>query len=203
MPDPRIERLAAQVLEAISDPSVCGKGANALRNMIRQELRRAATNANDQTNAAVEYASGQIAGEVENICRALPADVRAVGVVVAAAGAVYGVSRMPEEEIRAAIAGVRAKVIDSRLTIAGEVVELSVSTTLAPLFGEQPSVNAEARWQQQLFGQTGTARLFANDVGGNAVAGGSWSAPLQGGSMELGANTGGGGTVYFRLKLSF
>jgi len=203
MTDPRIERLAAQVLEAISDPRVCGQGANALRNMIRQELRRAAPNANEQTNTAIEHASGQIAGGVEDLCRGLPPDVRAVGVVVAAAGAIYGVSRMPEEEIRQAIAGVRAKVIDSRLTIAGEVVELSVSTTLAPLFGERPSVNAEARWQQQLFGQPGSARLFATDLGGNAVAGGSWTAPLQGGSMELGANTGGGGTVYFRLKLSW
>jgi hypothetical protein len=188
MTDPRIERLAAQVLEAISDPRVCGQGANALRNMIRQELRRAAPNANEQTNTAIEHASGQIAGGVEDLCRGLPPDVRAVGVVVAAAGAIYGVSRMPEEEILQAIAGVRAKVIDSRLT---------------PLFGERPSVNAEARWQQQLFGQPGSARLFATDLGGNAVAGGSWTAPLQGGSMELGANTGGGGTVYFRLKLSW
>jgi hypothetical protein len=71
------------------------------------------------------------------------------------------------------------------------------------LFGEQPSVNAEARWQQRIFGQTGTARLYANDLGGNATAGGSWSTPLRGGSAEFGANTSNGGTVYFRLQLSW
>ena len=203
MTDPRIERLAAQVLEAISDPRVCGQGANALRNTIKQELRRAAPSADAQTSAAIDYASGQIAGRVEDICRGLPPNVRAVGVVVAAAGAVYGVSRMPEEEIRRAIAGIRANVLRSNLTIAGQAVELRVSTTLAPLMGERPSVNAEARWQQELFGQTGTARLFANDMGGNPVAGGSWSAPLQSGNMEFGANTRDGGTVYFRLQLTW
>ena len=91
MPDSRIERLAAQVLEAISDPRVCGQGANALRSTIQRELRRAAPNADAQANAAINHARGQIAGRVEDICRGLPPNVRAVGVIVAAAGAVYGV----------------------------------------------------------------------------------------------------------------
>lgn len=203
MPDPKIEQLAAKVLEAISDPRVCGRGADALRRMVRDQLKSAATSSSPETDAAIDHAAGQVAGGVEEICRGLPPDVRAMGVVVAAAGAVYGVAQMPEAEIRAMVAGVRAKVIDTKLMIAGEPVQLSVSSTLAPLFGEPPSVNAEARWQQRIFGQTGTARLYANDLGGNAAAGGSWSTPLQGGSAEFGANTSGGGTVYFRLKLSW
>ena len=173
MADPRIERLAAQVLEAISDPKVCGQGANALRNTIKRELKKAAPGANAQTNEAINYASGQIAGRVEDICRGLPPNVRAVGVVVAAAGAVYGVTQMPEEEIRRAIANMRATVVNSRINIAGQPVDLKVSTTLAPLLGERPSVNAEARWRQQLFGQPGTARVFANDMGRPAEYAGS------------------------------
>jgi hypothetical protein len=203
MPDPKIEQLAAKVLEAISDPRVCGQGASALRRLVRDQLRSAAASSSGQTEAAIDYAAGQVAGHVEEICRGLPPDVRAVGVVVAAAGAVYGVSQMPEAEIRAMIAGIRAKVIDTRLMIAGEPVQLSVSSTLAPLFGERPSVSAEARWQQRIFGQQGTARLYANDLGGNPTAGGSWSTPLNGGSAEFGANTSNGGTVYFRLQLSW
>lgn len=203
MPDPKIEQLAAKVLEAISDPRVCGQGANALRGLIRDQMKAAAASSSGQTDVAIEQAAGQVAGRVEEICHGLPPDVRAVGVVVAAAGAVYGVSQMPEAEIRAMIARVRTKVIDTKLMIAGEPVQLSVSSTLAPLFGEPPSVNAEARWQQRIFGQSGTARLYANDLGGNATAGGSWSTPLQGGSAEFGANTSGGGTVYFRLQFSW
>lgn len=203
MADPRIERLAAQVLEAISDPRVCGRGADALRNTIKRELRSALTEQSPQANRAINHASQQIAGQVEDICRGLPPGVRAAGVVVAAAGAVYGVSQMPEEEIRGAIARIRADVIDRRITIAGQAVNLSVSTDLAPLFGERATVNAEARWQQQLFGTTGTARLYADDVGGNGVFGGSYSAPLDGGSMQFGANSRDGGTVYFRLQLEF
>lgn len=199
MPDPKIERLAAQVLEAISDPKVCGQGADALRGMIKRELRKLAPNGDAQTNRAIDHGSRQIAGRVEDICRGLPANVRAAGVVVAAAGAVYGVSQMPEEEIRAAIAKMRADVVDRELTIAGQRVNLSVSTNLAPLFGERPDVRAEARWQQQIFGQQGSARVYAN----GGTYGGSWSAPLDNGRMEFGANSRDGGTVYFKLKLAW
>lgn len=129
--------------------------------------------------------------------------MRAAGVVVIAAGAVYGVSQMPEAEIREAIARVRADVIDRKITIAGQPVNLSLSTDLAPLFGERATVNAEVRWQQQLFGTTGTARLYADDVGGGGVFGGEYSAPLDGGNMQFGANSREGGTVYFRLQLEF
>ena len=203
MADSRIERLAAQVLEAISDPSICGRGADALRNQIKRELGKALSQHTPEANPTIEYASQRIAGQVESICRGLPPNVRAAGVVVAAAGAVYGVSQMPEEEIRAMISRIRADVIDRRITIAGQSVDLSVSTDLAPLFGERATVNAEARWRQQLFGTTGTARLFADDIGGKGVFGGSYSAPLDGGSMEFGANSRAGGTVYFRLQFEF
>ena len=203
MPDPKIERLAAQVLEAISDPKVCGKGADALRGLIKRELRKLAPNDNVQTNRAIDHGSRQIAGHVEDICRGLPPNVRAAGVVVAAAGAVYGVSQMPEEEIRAAIAKMRADVIDRDLTIAGQRVNLSVSTNLAPLFGERADVQAEARWQQEIFAQRGNARLYANGIGNGGTYGGSWSAPLDNGRMEFGANSRDGGTVYFKLQLSW
>lgn len=204
MPDPKIERLAAQLLEAISDPKLCGHGADALRGMIKRELRKHAPNDNAQTQQVIDHGARQVAGQVENICRGLPANVRAAGVVVAAAGAVYGVSQMPEEEIRAAIAKMRADVIDRDLTIAGQRVNLSISTDLAPLFGERADVRAEARWRQQIFGQTGDARLYARDIGnGGGNYGASWSAPLDNGHMEFGANSQNGGTVYFRMQLRF
>lgn len=203
MTDPKIEKLAAQVLEAISDPRVCGYGAKALRNLIKDELRRSSPADYDRASVALDQAAGAVADRVEDVCRGLPPELRAVGVVVAAAGAVYGVSQMPEAEIRKAIADMRVKVVDTKLRIAGEEVQLSMSSTLAPLFGEPPSANVEARWQQRIFGQVGTARVFAEGVGGNASAGGSWSTPMPGGNAEFGANTGNGGTVYFRLRMQW
>ncbi len=203
MADPRIEELAGKVLEAISDPKVCGYGADALRNAIKRELRNAASNRNPRTNEAIDHASRRIAGRVEDVCRGLPPGVRAIGTVVAAAGAIYGVSQMPEEEIRAAIAKIEVDVIDTRLMIAGQRVDMSVSTTLAPLFGDDPSVDAEAKWKQELFGQRGNARLYARDLGGDEVYGGSWSTRYDRGTAEFGANSRDGGTVYFRLKIDF
>ncbi len=203
MADPRIERLAAQVLEAISDPRVCGYAADALRKQIRREFRNLVPDRTPQANRAIDQASRSLVGPVEDMCRGLPPDVRAVGVIVAAAGAVYGVSQMPEEDIRAAIARIRVDVADRNITVLGQTVRLSMSTDLAPLFGERATVNAEARWRQELFGTTGTARLYADDVGGGGVFGGSYSAPLDGGRMEFGANSRDGGTVYFRLQLEF
>lgn len=203
MADRRVEQLAARVLEAISDPRVCGHGGDALRKMIVREIRGAVPQRNARIDGAINQGAQQIAGRVEDLCRGLPAGVRATGVVVAAAGAIYGVSQMPEEEIRAAIARIRTDVIDRRIMIAGQAVNLSLSTDLAPLFGQRATVNTEARWRQQLFGVTGNARLYGNDVAGSGVYGGSFSAPLDGGRMEFGANTRDGGTVYFRMELSF
>lgn len=203
MADPRIERLAAQVLEAISDPRVCGYGGNALRNTIKRELRSAASNRNAQTDAAIDHASRRVAGHVEDICRGLPPSVRAVGAVVVAAGAVYGVSQMPEEEIKAAIAKMDVDVLDTRVNIAGQPVRLGLSTSLAPLFGERPTVEAEARWKQQIFGQEGNARLYGKDLAGDPRYGGSWSTRFKGGRAEFGAHSGDGGTVFFKFGLDF
>ncbi|MBV1860119.1 MAG: hypothetical protein KUG77_17025 [Nannocystaceae bacterium] len=171
--------------------------------MIKRELRSALSEQTPQADRAINYASERIAGQVEDICRGLPSNVRAAGVVVAAAGVVYGVSQMPEEEIRAAISRIRADVIDRRITIAGQQVKLTLSTDLAPIFGERATVNAEARWRQQLFGTTGIAKVFANDIGGNGLLGASYSAPLDNGRMEFGANSQDGGTLYFRIDLEF
>lgn len=62
MADPRIQRLAAQVLEAISDPRVCGRGADALRNMIKRELRSALAERTPQADRAIDHSTQRIAG---------------------------------------------------------------------------------------------------------------------------------------------
>jgi hypothetical protein len=197
---PPIETLVARIVELLSDPRVCRMGENALRSKLKSELRKASSG-QEGVDEAIDHMSRELASHAGDVCRQIPAEARAVATAAALGGVIYGVTQMPEEEIRNMIARTRVKLRTDLGFLDAPDVTLTVAPTLAPLVGGDPSAEFEIRRQWQQRGTDHSARLRF-DTGGSVGVGytGSRGSAQWGAEVSRNDRGRGEGRVYFSLR---